>query len=165
MQFNFTSNLQKAFNLIILCFLAFTYLSCQKQTDPAPYSNPPVSQETTLKNAAFSAEVNGSSIINFAPTKTISGGNVSLIGTSAYYTITVTFQKTAGPGSYFNNSPGFVSASIYDGINTYITNASKGSGIFNIDSIPKGRYYGNINFTGLDAASNTESSIGNFSDL
>jgi hypothetical protein len=170
MKFKFSGHLQKLFTGIIFCSLASVYVSCQKATDPEPFSNPQLSltkpKDTAKQYPLFTASIDGSPTIIFTPSKTTGGGNTNLIGTSPYYTVTLTFPSSSGPGTYdYGFAPGFI-ASIYDGTNTYIANdAFSGTGIMKIDSIPNGKYYGTFNFTGEDAASDDKNAIGRFSYL
>ncbi len=147
------------------------YTSCQKP-DPSPAGiltatlpyGPPGSTGSSGPTASFTASVNASSTQNFTPSKSSGGGTTTLKGTNTYYTITINFPTTTGPGHYFLNSAGF-SATLYDGSNTYTCDATYGSGGLTIDSIPSGKYYGSFNFIGETASFASESANGNFSDL
>jgi hypothetical protein len=147
----------------LFCLTTSIHFSCQK-ADPAPYSDPPQYEPATIGKTVFSAEANQSSMMAFAPTITISGGYTSLIGTTANYTITLTFPSAIGPGNYTNHFAG-VSMSIFDGINTYLCNSNNGTGSIEIDSITNGRYSGSFNFIGQDQPNPSEGALGNFSNL
>jgi hypothetical protein len=137
-------------------WVAFSLISCQK-AQPNAASDPAVGAPNTIAYPTFSAAVNGSlSPSSFTPAKQISGGNTSLIGTSAYYTITITFPSSTGPGRYDigQGSPGYT-ASITTGSDTYYVNASNGLGALDITSIAaNGEYTGTFNFTGWDSSNN-----------
>jgi hypothetical protein len=160
MNHSFTNTARKPFLILLFCAFTSIYFSCIKKTTTPTTTTTPKTQPTT-----FTGSVNGSSTINFTPTKSASGGSTSLIGTSTYYTITLTFPSTTGPGSFIIRSFAGFSASIYDGTNTYVSNASYGSGSINIDSIVSGKYYGKYNFIGQLPSTATESASGSFSNL
>jgi len=165
---NFTGISHSKKVLIAAFFSAVTVLvSCQK-ADPDPSSSAPVRLPNDTSNIvvikpAFIASVNGSPNIKFNPSKSNSGGNISLIGTTTNYTVTITFPNSTGPGSFFFGST--ITASIYDGFNTYYANGNYGTGSLRIDSIPAGMYYGSFSFIADDPALNTESVSGTFNDL
>lgn len=149
---------------VLLLLNVLVIFSCQK-ADPGPIGIP---ASTLPKNIitppSFLAQINGSSTLSFTPKKSISGGNVSLIGTNTSYTITLTFPSTTGPGGVFYSSK--ITASIYDGSNTYVANGTTGSGSLTIDSISNGRYYGSFQFIGEDPSLNSENvNAGIFKDL
>ncbi|MGP8214160.1 MAG: hypothetical protein ACLQQ4_01215 [Bacteroidia bacterium] len=161
---------QKASNLFrILIFGSFfvVYTACNK-ADPSPTGitmlPPGKSSVPTGPSASFTGSVNSSSTMNFTSAKSTSGGTTTLSGTNSFYIIKLDFPATTGPGTYFFTSAGFM-ASVYDGVNTYISNSTYGSGILIIDSIPGGYYYGSFNFTGELPSFATESATGNFSHL
>ena len=146
--------------ILLFCTSSMVYISCTKTTTTTTTTTTP-----TVKPTTFTASVNSSPIINFTPSKNASGGNTSLIGTSTYYTITITFPSTTGTGSFFFNATGF-SASIVNGSNTYVANSTYGSGSMRIDSISGGKYYGSFSFIG-QTPSLTSMTVnpGNFSNL
>jgi hypothetical protein len=154
--FQQTANLFRAslFGSFLLGFVA-----CQK-ADPAPLG---VEVSYTIPSS-FTASVNGSPTQTFTGTKSSSSGNIVLKGTNTFYTITITFPSTTGPGTYFFSTTGF-SATIFDGVNTYSTSTSPGGGIFTINSINNGLYNGNFNITGYDISSHAMPADGNFSNL
>ena len=155
MKYFVSSSIKRVFSGLLICGFAFAFVSCEKKTPaPAPVIPP----------ATFKGEINGSAQIVFTPSKTSSSGTTSLIGKSAYYTVTLNIPSTTGQGSFFFSSAGF-SASIYDGSNTYLSNSAYGSGGIYIDSIVGGRYYGNFNFIGQLPSNATESTIGTFTSL
>lgn len=153
--------------LIILGSFLVGYAACNK-ADPSPTGitelPPGKSSVPTGPTASFTGSVNGSATMIFTATKNSSGGTTTLSGTNSSYTIVLNFPSTTGPGNFFFNSGGF-SASIYDGMNTYVANSTYGSGILTIDSISGGYYYGTYNFTGELPSFASESAQGNFSHL
>jgi hypothetical protein len=160
MNYSYTGSMGKSFLILFFCAFTGFYFSCiKKTTTTTTTTTTPKVQPTTFKGS-----INGSPTINFTPTKSISGGSTSLIGTSTYYTVTLTFPSTTGPGSFFLKTAGF-SGSIYDGTNTYVSNATYGSGSIVIDSIVSGKYYGVYNFIGQLPSTATESASGSFTNL
>ncbi|HWY97792.1 MAG TPA: hypothetical protein VNY36_01795 [Bacteroidia bacterium] len=152
---------RKSFFILLFCAFTGIYFSCiKKTTTTTTTTTTPKVQPTT-----FTGSVNGSPTINFTPTKSASGGSTSLVGTSTYYTITLSFSSTTGPGSFIIKTAAGFSASIYDGSNTYVSNATYGSGSIIIDSIVSGKYYGKYNFIGQLPSTATESASGSFTNL
>jgi hypothetical protein len=144
-----------------------TFVSCYKAA-PEPYNIPeadvtrtvtptyttaPIPPDTT---PSFLASVNGSSIITFTPGKNTSGSNTTLKGTSASYTITLTFPSSTGPGNNYEiGGSGAISALLVNGSSHYVAEGFYGGGFFTIDSISaKGKYYGTFNFSALDTITN-----------
>jgi len=161
-------NIFKSYRLLFLLtafgfILAFTFLSCQK-SEPNPYSIDAANPNTSTTNTttvsppdttpSFLASVNASPIITFTPSKSASGGNMTLKGVSTYYTVTITFPTSStGPGSY---QIGFPSSTIWGFVNNggtyYYCNYNYGvGGSLVIDSIStRGNYYGKFNFWAED---------------
>ena len=140
-----------------------TYSSCQK-ADPDPVGVILPGAASSASNSTFTASVHGSPTQTFTGSKSSSSGSIILTGTNSFYTITITFPNTAGPGTYFLPLAGF-SVTVNDGINTYSTNTSPGGGIFDINSVTNGNYTGDFNITAYDAASAATPANGNFSNL
>jgi len=158
----------------ILSFLAvgtlvFAVISCEKAM-PSPYSNPPVGVSSTYTTTttppdttpSFLASVNNSSILTFTPSKSTSGSNTTLKGVDAYYTITLTFPSTTGPGHYTIGTsfyPDFT-ALLVNGSSTYVVNSRWGLGNLTIDSISThGKYYGTFSFDASDTVTNTDITV------
>jgi hypothetical protein len=155
--------------LLVVGFMA-GFVACQK-ADPSPSAiiTGPLTGQGSASNpsgptTSFTGSVNGSSTMTFTGTKNSAGGSTTLTGTNSYYTIKLVFPTTTGPGTYFLSTSGF-SASVYDGSNTYVCNASYGSGDITIDSIPSGNYYGSFSFIGELPSHATEDANGNFKKL
>ena len=166
------------FGLVLSCFY-----SCQK-AELKPYSDPAVGVTHTITptytatthdttkppppdtTPSFSASVNSSSIISFTPSKSISGSNITIKGVSTYYTITITFPSSTGPGNYDIGFPSTtVSASMINGATKNFcsyngSNAWGNGGNLKIDSISsKGKYYGTFNFEAEDTVTYNFTSI------
>ncbi len=142
------------------------FYSCQK-ADPAPYSTPPsgITHVTTVTTApdttsTFSARVNNSqTATSFTPGKSTSGSNTTLTGVSKYYTITITFPSSSGPGDYTLGTsfdPDYT-ATLVNGSSTYVVNKRWGLGDLRIDSISaKGKYFGTFSLSAEDTTTNND---------
>jgi hypothetical protein len=149
--------IQRTITICVLCLSVFI-MSCQKKTQST-------STTSTPKPATYYAAVNGSQLINFTPSKT-SGGSISLIGTSTYYTITLTFPSTTGTGSFFFSDAGFSATIANGGINYVASATTTGTGSIQIDSIVGTKYYGLFSFVGAAPSGATLNvSQGYFSNL
>jgi hypothetical protein len=149
----------------------FFFISCEKAA-PNPYSTPVIDKpvttstittthDTTINNPpdttpSFEASVNNSAIISFTPSKNIVGSNTTLKGVSTYYTITITFPSSTGPGGPYFIGTGGITALLVNGSITYVAEGSYGGGFLTIDSISsKGKYYGTFNFDADDTTNIT----------
>lgn len=156
--------------LSIAVFPCIVFFSCQK-ADPAPYSNPTINVPVTIIPPTFTAEVNNSlSITSFTPIKTFQGSYIILKGVSTYYTITLTFPSSTGPGNYTIGStfyPDFT-ATLVNGSTTYVVNSTYGLGSLRINSISADdKYSGTFNFTAQDTITHSNINVnqGSFSNM
>lgn len=160
----------KAFLLtaIWVGWVTFSLISCQK-AEPNAASDPAVVTPNTIAYPTFSAAVNNSlHPSSFTPGKQIAGLNTNLIGTSTYYTITITFPTSStGPGHYDLGISAGYTASIVAGSDTYLVDSAHGLGSLDITSISAdGKYTGTFNLTGYDSSNNFLSvDQGTFSNL
>lgn len=136
--------------LSIITILSF--YSCQKAA-PNPYSDPLPSSPAAISPVTFSAAVNSSSLTSFTPGKLIVGNYVTLMGTNSYYTITISFPSSMGPGHYFmgTSTPG-LRATVKSGSTTYVNDANVSeAGNFEITSIEQGKYSATFTFFADDS--------------
>jgi len=149
----------KALFILLISAASIVYSSCSKSSTTTTSSTP------VTKATIFTASVNGSPVISFVGSKSTASGTTSLIGVSSSYTITLSFPSTTGTGNFFFSSTGF-NASIVNGSNTYVSNATYGSGTLTIDSITGGKYYGYFSFIGQTTSlASMNVSGGRFSNL
>jgi len=148
-------------------WMVFSFISCQKAA-PNASSDPAVRTPNTIAYPTFSAAVDNSlHPSSFTPGKQIVGSNTNLIGTSTYYTITITFPTSStGPRQYtLGSTPGYT-ASIVAGANTYLVNGAPGIGNLTITSISAdGKYTGTFDFSGWDGSNFLSVDQGTFSNL
>jgi hypothetical protein len=136
--------------LSIITILSF--YSCQKAA-PHPYSDPLPYSPAAISPITFSAAVNNSSLTSFTPSKVIVGNYVTLKGTTSYYTITISFPSSMGPGDYFMGThTSDLRATVTSGSITYINNANVSeAGDFEITSIEQGNYSATFTFFADDS--------------
>lgn len=146
-------------------FCCFAFFSCQK-ANPAPYGDPNPAAFKTISTTpvdttpSFTAEMNGSfSATSFTPLKTINGSYTTLKGVSTYYTVTMTFPSSSGPGNYEIgglSQPDYT-ATIVTGSGTYVINTRWGLGSLKIDSISStGKYYGTFSLEATDTVTHSD---------
>lgn len=140
-------SLNKLCTIALFTAILSAFLSCEKP-EPNPYSMPGVVTSANYKppidtTAAFMASVNSGSLENFTPSKMTMGSNITLTGTNANYTITITFPIVWKPELYWDG----ITATCVSGSETYVWNNESGNGNLTIESIsPKGNYYGTFQF-------------------